>query len=151
MREQPSPAFQTTAEEYVTYWQKLSARGIRLIEKIADPSMRYESPLGTAASLDGVEAMLEKLFARVDQAKFRVTDTAWGGDGYTFYMRWMATFVLRGKRRQWTVRGLSEVMLNPHGKIVHQIDQWDTGEQILARLPLVSRFFGFVMKKVRLS
>lgn len=140
-----NPRLQKPLEDYIGYWESLSSRSVTLIQKIADPALRYTGPLHQAHGTEAVEAVVGGLLRDLDRAKIRITDHAWGRDGQTAYLRWTLVFFPQGGRNQWTIQGLSEIVFTLEGKVGSHTDYWDSGSQVLARLPATRWFF----KKVR--
>jgi len=138
------PRLSAPIEDYTSYWQKLGPRSIRLIEKIADPSLRYTGPFFDTHGTDAFEQMATQLFSKIEKTKINITDTAVGQDEQTVYMRWIATVITKGKKRQWTFQGVSEVAFSPTGKVMSHIDHWDSGLQFYLRLPVA----GWIIRKI---
>jgi steroid delta-isomerase len=125
------PPFQRPLEDYIAYLERLTPRSVRLLEKLAAPEMRFIDPFYDVRGVDAVVAAFEKICSQDSQLKFRITDRAWGRDGYTAYLRWSLTF---GER---TIDGMAEIVFGPDGKIVQHTNHWDSGGQVMARLPLL--------------
>ena len=112
-----TPAFQKQLEDYVAWLSRLTPRSVRLIEKLASSDMHLSGPGYDTRGIDGVEAVFQSLFTQDAATRIDVTDTAWGRDGYTAYIRWTRT---AGGR----IDGVSEVLFGPDGMVVQQRDYW---------------------------
>lgn len=143
MNSQTAMKLQKPLEEYIRYFETLTPRSVRLIEKIADPTMRFIDPFNDVHGIDAVEAVLEKKCRGVINPKYRITDYAWGRDGHTVYLRWSFSFEEQGALR--LITGMSEVSFSPLGKVACHVDYWDTGSQLMAYRP----FAGWVWRNIR--
>lgn len=143
-----NPALQRPLEDYIVYFEKLSQRSVRLLDKMAAPGMRFRNPFNDVTGTDAVMRVITKIFEDTDRPKLRVTDAAWGRDGYTAYLRWTFTFSPKGKKDQWIIEGMSEVTFGPDGKVVAHLDHWDTGSQILDKIPLTRWMWSMTRKKI---
>lgn len=142
----PTPEQQRTLEDYIQYYETLTPRSVRLIEKLASKDMVFEDPFNTVHGIDNVEHVLEKMFADIDKPEFRITDYSWGvKQPHIAYIRWVMTFEMGGKAQ--AVEGVSEVMFGENGQIMSHIDHWDSNSQLFTKLPWVGGFFRWVRKK----
>ena len=145
MNENP-PKFQRALDDYIEYFEKLNARSIRLIEKLAEPGMRFKDPFNDVQGTDAVERIFKHMFANVEKPKFEVEDYAWGKDGQTAYLRWVMRYERQGKKRR--IDGMSEVLFSNGGKVLSHIDHWDAGEQFYEHVPLLGGAIRFVKSKL---
>lgn len=125
---------QKPLEDYIAYWQSLSVRSLALLDRVADPMLRFTGPLHQVQGTEAAQAVVAGLLRDLDRARIRITDHAWGRDGQTAYLRWTLVFFPGGGKAQWTVQGVSELMFNAEGRVASHIDHWDVGTQILSRL-----------------
>ena len=139
--------FQRALDDYIEYFERLSARSIRLIEKLAEPGMRFKDPFNDVQGLDAFERIFRHMFEHLEKPKFEVQDYAWGQDGQTVYLRWVLRYELRGQKRR--IDGMSEVFFSNGGKVLSHIDHWDAGEQFYERLPLLGGMIRFVKSKLK--
>lgn len=143
-----SSKFHRPLADYIEYWEKISPRSVRLIEKLAVSGFRFSDPFHTLHGLDAFEAMLHKMFSSTDKVSFKVKDMAWGMDGRTAYLKWIFTAVPKGRKKQITIIGMSEILFADDGKVMSHTDHWDSGSQLLSRLPLIGGIFRFVAGKI---
>lgn len=136
-------------EDYITYWEKLNRRSIRLIEKIADPAFTFRDPFHEVAGLDAFEAMLEASFRRVKTMRFKATDHAFGRDGHTAYIRWTSVIVPNRGKKTFTIVGMSEVAFNNDGKVVSHVDHWDSAGQFWEHMPVIGAILRWARKRLR--
>ena len=138
-----TPKLKRGLEDYISYWEKLSSRSIRLIEKSAHPLFHYTCHFYDTNGIGDFEAMLSHLYKNIGRMKIKITDRAWGTDNHTAYLRWSCHVHSPNFKKEWIFNGMSEVALSDDGKIMSHIDHWDTGKQFYLRLPLI----GWLIRK----
>ncbi len=138
----PAMNFQKPLEELIGYYENLTPRSLRFIEKVADPRIAHSCPLGTSRGHDEMAAFWGTVLGKAPDARIRVTDHAWGRDGHTVYLRWECVFIRKG--REVVLHGTSEAMFSPEGLVMSQTDYWDL-TAALADVPLLGR----ALEKVR--
>ncbi|MGZ9097152.1 MAG: nuclear transport factor 2 family protein [Micavibrio sp.] len=136
------PPFQRPLEDYIAYLERLTPRSVRLLEKLAAPEMRFIDPFYDVRGVDAVVAAYDKIMGHAARMSFHVTDRAWGRDGYTAYLRWNLVFEDRA------IDGMAEIVFGPDGKIVQHTNHWDSGNQVMARLPVIKWVWKIVKGKL---
>ena len=143
--QKPSLAYQRTLEGYIEYYENLRPRSVRLIEKLADPSIQFIDPFNNVRGIDAVERIMTKMFEDLKNPRFKVHDYAWGQDGITAYLRWTCRF---GTEAENVIEGMSEITFAQNGLVVSHVDYWDSGAQFYAKLPFIGALIRWVMRKV---
>jgi steroid Delta-isomerase len=127
--------------EYLAYWQNLTPKNIGALRDIAAPDFRFVDPFNDHTGYAAVEAMLEKMFTHLPNAKFTVKDTATSGQ--VVYVRWHFF-----ARAGWEVEGMSEVHFGPDGRATLHLDHWDAASQFYERLPLLGAVLRAIKRRV---
>lgn len=138
-----------TLQDYIAYYEGLSPRNIRLIEKLAEPHMEFKDPFNAVRGLDAVEAIFEHMFAKTENPKFKVRDYVWSDDNMSAYLKWDFTFLSKGKKHH--IPGMSEVSFGDRGLIISHIDYWDSGEYFYAKLPVIGSIIRWVRGKLSVT
>lgn len=147
-------AFKKPLDDYIEYFEKLNVRSIRLLEKLAEPGMRFKDPFNDVRGIDAVERILQHMFQTLHNPKFKVRDYAWGrwqkeAQGAIAYLRWDMTFEFKGQKHM--IEGMSEVMFSKDGKVMSHIDHWDAGEQFYEHIPILGSVIRFVKSKLKIE
>jgi len=140
---------QRTLDDYIEYFESLSPRSLRLIEKLAEPGMRFKDPFNDVQGTDAVIRVFEHMFENTQKPKFTVTDAAWGRDQNIVYLRWNFDYEMNGKPSR--VEGMSEVLFSKNAKILSHIDHWDAGEQFYERIPVLGAAIRFLKSKLKVE
>ena len=138
-----------TLQDYIAYYEGLNARNIRIIEKLAEPSMAFKDPFNDVRGVDAVEKIFAHMFTVTDNPKFHVRDYTWSEDNSSVYLKWDFTFERKGIAHH--VPGLSEVNFSDRGLINSHIDYWDSGEYFYAKLPIIGAVIGWIKNKLTVS
>lgn len=134
-------------EDYIRYYEALTPRSVRLIEKLAVKDMVFENPFHCVQGIDNVEHVFEKMFADIEKPKFKITDYSWGiQNENTAYLRWLMTFGMAGKAQ--SIEGMSEVLFADNGQVMSHIDYWDANSRIFTKLPYIGGLFRWIGKRV---
>ena len=141
--------FQRQLEDYIAYFERLNGRSVRLLEKMAAPEIRYMDPFHDVRGIEAMENILKTLFDRkLERPGLKIVNAGWGRDGYTAFLRWDFSFMPRGKREEWLVEGVSEIVFGPDGKVVQHHNHWDSGSQVMAHLPFLNYVWAWVSRKI---
>ncbi len=139
---------QRALEDYIEYWETLTPRSVRLIEKLGDPGMMFKDPFNNVQGLEAVETVLSKIFQDTEKPRFKVQNHAWAQDGKTAFLRWQMRFLSKGRKREWIIDGMSEIYFSDSGKVMAHYDHWDSGSQLFSRLPVCGFLFNLVKKRL---
>lgn len=137
--------FQRPMRDYIEYFETLTPRSIRLIEKIAAPNMYFKDPFNEAHGIEAVERIFEHMFKTLETPKFKVIDYGFGQEG-AGYIRWRFSYASKGKPQSFD--GMSEITFNDKGQIISHIDHWDSGEGVYEKIPLLGAAIRFVKSKL---
>ncbi len=131
------PAFQKQLEDYVLYLERLTVRSIRLIEKLVSSDIRLIGPGYDVRGLDAVEAQFAELFENAQRHHIQITDSSWGRDGYTAYLRWTRINQTKRNGPEHRTDGISEIIFGPDGMVVQHRDYWADGVLKSRRFPFL--------------
>lgn len=120
-------AFQKPLEDYIQFLEKMNARSLPLLEKLAVPGVHYISALHDAR---GHDAVIEVFRARLHQGKqkFHVLHHVWAAEGQTVFLRWQLR-VMEGDHVDIT-NGVAEIMFTHDGQVMSHHDFSDALYQL---------------------
>ena len=137
--------FQRSMRNYIEYFEKLTPRSIRLIEKIASPNIYFKDPFNEVRNIEAMEAIFEHMFQTMENPKFRVIDYGFGQEG-AGYIRWHFSFTSNGKSDGFD--GMSEIAFNEQGQVISHVDYWDSSENLYEKIPVLGGIIRFVKSKL---
>lgn len=145
-----SAKIKSSLNDYIQYFETLSHRSIRLIEKIADPQIHFQDPFNDVHGIDQVEKIFKKMFEDVRDPKFKVLDHAISSSQDKAYLRWVFGAKAKDKDKRIEIHGMSEITFGPGGKIIEHIDHWDSGTQFYAHIPVLGTMIRWVQSKLKI-
>lgn len=130
----------TLIDRYVKWLESLTAQATHRVSQFVAPSVRCRNPEAEGLGPSATAALFGQMFTDMDKVVTRVTDRAWGQDGFTVYLRWdRLAFDLKGGKH--TQSGISEIMLGVEGKIVSIIEHWDSAPYKPPHRSKIARLF----------
>lgn len=137
----PSPSTITAG---LRFFETLTDASVEDIRSLASPQMRYRDPFADAKGIDAVVAYMHKWFAGMDGLRFEFVDHA--QTGHVLLSHWRMHFRIRKMpRKQWTLEGMSRTTFNEDGKVIDQVDYWDSAP-LLEAFPLLGRVVALIRK-----
>lgn len=136
-------------EDYIIFFEKLSARSVRLLDKHVSHDVAFKDPFNDVIGAPEMERVLAHMFTQVENPKFKVHDAAQGRQENMFYLKWTFTYVLPKSGIKDSFEGVSEVMFKPDGKVASHVDYWDPTHPVYMRIPVIKWLLGKVLRKLR--
>lgn len=130
-------------EEYIRYFERLSVRSVRLVEKISEPQLEFIDPIFTSRGHDEFENTMVHILNRFEQPKIKVTDYAWGRDGTTAFLRWRFEHIYKGQKE--IIPGMSEISFSHNDLVISHVNYWDIGSSVLPK----HGFLNWVKKQIQ--
>jgi len=131
-----------TGKEYVNFFETLSAGSVEDFRKFASPEVRYKDPFHDAIGIEAAVEYLHSWFKNLDDIRFDVHSYAI--DGRIAFSHWLMTFRFkRLPKKLWELDGVSKVVFDERGKVLEQIDYWDSAP-MLEYFPVLGRIVSFV-------
>jgi len=128
---------------YLSFFETVTPETLPRLVTLVSPDIRFRDPFNDVTGPAAMRRVFEDMFARFDGPRFVVTDRADSPD--RCYVRWR--FTARGRGREWTIDGVSEISVDGEGRIVEHIDHWDAASQVYERLPLVGALVRFIRRR----
>ena len=106
----------------------------------------FKDPFNAVYNLQDLQRIFQHMFASLYRPEFRILDLA--GRHNSGFLEWQLTFKLKAKGQSLLIQGVSKIEINPQGQVCSHIDYWDTGENVYAKVPLLSRVIGIINKRL---
>jgi limonene-1,2-epoxide hydrolase len=122
---------------YQAFFENLTDETVEDLRILATPHVRYRDPTMDSKGIDAVTASMHKWFRDLNEIQFEMKDSA--VDGLVGFQNWIMRFRIRKlPKRLWEIDGMSKVTFNENGKIIDQVDYWDTSP-IFASVPVLGK------------
>jgi len=124
---------QRCCERYIELFENLTPDRLHELTPLLSDQVHFRDPFNDVRGPAAVRRVLEDMFERTQQARFRVTHRTL--DGERAFLSW--TFSARAPvLGNWSVEGVSVLQFDASGRICSHLDYWDSG-LVYARLPLL--------------
>jgi len=126
---------------YLELFANLTPERITEFSQWVSADVHFRDPFNDVRGISKMQAILEDMFERTTEPKFRVLEHRLGGD--TGFIRWnfSAQLPLLGKL---SVEGVSRLQFNNDGLISEHLDYWDSAP-IYLKLPVI----GWLLKRLK--
>ncbi|MEQ8798571.1 MAG: nuclear transport factor 2 family protein [Salinisphaeraceae bacterium] len=122
---------------YQAFFENLTDASVEDFRNLAVDDVRYRDPLMDSQGIDAVVSSMYKWFHDMDGIQFRMMQHA--QTDLVLFQHWVMTFRIRKlPRRLWELEGVSRVTFDTAGKVVDQIDYWDTAP-MFESVPVLGR------------
>lgn len=118
------------------WFERLSPDTLGELDQHYAADVRFKDPFHDVAGVEAVYAILEHTFARLPDARFRVTGKFPGAKDAAMIL-WEMDFGMPPGGARTTIRGATHLLFDPQGLVVLHRDYWDAAEELYARLPLL--------------
>lgn len=121
---------------YLELFANLTPERISEFSKWVSVDVHFRDPFNDVRGLEKMQAILQDMFERSSEPKFRVLEHRLGGD--TGFIRWHFSAILP-VLGTLQVEGVSRLQFDNQGLISEHLDYWDSAP-IYLKLPLLGAF-----------
>ncbi len=125
-------------------WEDLRPGTVDALLALAAPDIRFRDPFHDVRGREALGRIVARMFARVPNPRFAVTDRAFGMEAG--YLRW--SFAWGKGEKSGRIEGMSEVHLGPDGLVTAHLDHWDSASQLYATLPVIGGAMRLLARRV---
>ena len=130
----------------VTLFEQLTPADIDRLGEFYTADARFKDPFNEVQGVPAIQQVFRHMYASLHEPRFVVRDVIVQGD--QCFLSW--DFVFRFKRFSndvQTVRGGSQLQLDPIGLITLHRDYWDAAEELYEKLPLIGGLMRWLKKR----
>ena len=122
---------------YQGFFENLTNDSVEQFRDLAADNVRYRDPLMDSKGLNNVILSMHKWFEDMDEIQFTLTKHAQAD--LVLFQHWTVKFRIKKlPKRLWELEGLSTAAFDDSGRVVDQIDYWDTSP-IFESIPVLGR------------
>ncbi len=137
------PVSREVVQRYQQFFETLTDASIEAFRDIATPDVRYRDPLMDSKGIDAVVHSMHKWFKDLEGIRFEMKRYAIDDD--VVFQHWTMSFRIKKLPKQpWCLEGMSKVMFSADGRVLDQVDYWDSAP-MLQSVPVL----GLVVKAIR--
>jgi steroid Delta-isomerase len=133
-------------ERIVALFEQLTPADIDRLGTYYAADARFKDPFNDVQGLPAIQGVFRHMYAALHEPRFVVRDVIVQGD--QCFLSW--DFVFRFKRfsgELQTVRGGSQLQLDPIGLITLHRDYWDAAEELYEKLPVVGGLMRWLKRR----
>ncbi|NOR40653.1 MAG: hypothetical protein GQ537_05545 [Gammaproteobacteria bacterium] len=110
---------------YQAFFESLTNESVEQFRDLAADNVRYRDPLMDSKGINNVISSMHKWFEDMDEIQFTTTKHAQTDS--VLFQHWIVKFRIKKlPKRLWELEGLSKVAFDDSGRVIDQIDYWDT-------------------------
>ncbi|NVK42318.1 MAG: nuclear transport factor 2 family protein [Oceanospirillaceae bacterium] len=132
---------QVCCDRYIELFENLTPPRLDELSRLVSDEVHFRDPFNDVRGRAAMRRVLEDMFERTQQPRFRVSQRSVEGD--RAFLAW--TFSARAPvLGNWSVDGVSLLQFDGAGRVASHLDYWDSG-RLYARLPLL----GCLIRRLR--
>ena len=150
MDQENLPPESRVLDRYLDLYRNIQQADLTALPAILSADFRFRDPFNDFTGPENLVKLFEKTRTDVSDASFEIVDI-WENTGTEpVIVKW----VFSGRARFIGIvkfSGLSEISFDTSGLIAEHTDYWDSGEEIYARLPLISILVKMIGNRLKVS
>lgn len=132
-----------TLDGYVAAFEGLTPETLDGLRPWCADDIRFVDPFNDVRGTEAFLGVFRHMYTVLDEARFVVTDRAFGERAA--YLRWTMTARRKGRSDRFEIVGMSEIRFAADGRVSAHIDHWDAAGQLYARVPVL----GWLLRRLR--
>jgi steroid delta-isomerase len=131
-------------ERIALYFEALSAGTLQQLSDLYHPRACFKDPFNEVQGVAAIKKIFSHMYTQVKDPRFKIVSGL--AQAELAWLEW--DFLFEKNDSTWTIRGASKLVLDSEGKIIYHRDYWDTGEELYAKLPIISWLIRLLQKKL---
>jgi len=130
------------------FWENLSPATLSSLRAVYADDVRFRDPFNDLRGVDALDALLTRMFQRLDATRFVVLEVALQEDGAVLV--WDFHYRLRNWQpsRERLIHGTTHLRFGADGRVVDHRDYWDAATQVYEHLPLVGTLLRWLKRRL---
>lgn len=120
-------------DEFCQFFEQLSPVDLNRFHQFYAKDARFKDPFHDVIGLSDIETIFTHMFVVAPDARFQIEQTFTSETSAMII--WTMTLSLRNK--PLSIVGSTHLQFNEHGLVCLHRDYWDTGEELLQKLPVI--------------
>ena len=131
-------------ERYKTFLEGLTAENLQDLAKYVTVDVRFRDPFHNIHGLSKMQNIFRKLFDKVTDIEFTVTEFA--TSGRIVFFNWKLDGILFN--RPWGVEGVTRITFDEEDKVSHHFEYWDAASQLYEYVPIIGWMVRIFRRKI---
>ena len=126
----------TALDALCDYFDRLSPATLDELGRFYTDDTWFKDPFHEVRGVEKVRAILAHSFAKLPDARFRVTGR-FPGANHDAVILWAMDFTMPMTRTKTSIVGATHLTFDTTGRVTHHRDYWDAAEELYGRLPVL--------------
>ncbi len=125
-------------DKLISFYNNLSPETVLNVRDVYTADAYFKDPFNEFNGADRIEQIFRHMYRTLNDPRFVIR--GWSGTDHDGFVIWDMHFrsrLMRGGGEQ-TIHGVSHIRFDASGKVSYHRDYWDTGEELYAKLPVLS-------------
>ena len=131
---------------YAAFFERLTPDTIARLDEYVRADVRFANPFCDTTGAEKMENLIHNLFTDVEEPQIIIHDRAVGARAC--YLRWQFTAHFKGRKKTFSIDGISEVHFDGDGRVALHHDHWDTASQLYEHFPVLRTVLGAIRRYV---
>lgn len=128
---------------YADLFGRLTPSDLPALQAMLDEQVVFSDPFNWLVGPEAFVGVFSHMFATMDDPSFDILDICYSQKAG--FIKWHMTGQVRSARAMpVNITGMSEISFNDQGLVLAHHDHWDSGSQLLARLP----YIGWITRRI---
>ncbi|MEO0394016.1 MAG: nuclear transport factor 2 family protein [Pseudomonadota bacterium] len=143
----------TALERYLDFWRDMRVEDVPTIKGLVTPDFYFVDPFNEVTSADDMVTLLDHMFEVCDDPRFimkqyGVSDQSPDDKGHWHgYALWDFSFTPK-RGNTINIEGMTALTMTADGVMAAHIDHWDTGQQVLRKIPVLGGMVNAIFGKM---
>ncbi len=130
--------------QIITWYSSVTPETLNDINQYYTDDAYFKDPFNEFNGIEKIKLVFEHMFENMTNPHFIFVDQVI--EKNQAFLTWDFCFEIKNK--PYSIHGGSLLKINPEGKITYHRDYWDTGEELLAKLPILKLIYRQLRKKL---
>ena len=130
------------------FWEHLNPATLSALPSVYADDARFCDPFNDLRGIPAIEALLRRMFERLDTPRFVVLEVALQDDGAV--LLWDFHYRLRDwqPNRERLIHGTSHLRFGADGRVIEHRDYWDAAAQVYEHLPVLGTLLSWLKRRL---
>ena len=133
--------------EFKEWFLNFNESSLGNIGSYYDENVFFKDPFNEFNGREKLKKLFIHMFITLKNPHFVFIENIENSEG--IFLTW--DFIFSYKEKLFKIHGSSHLKLNDEKKIMYHRDYWDVGEELLLKIPIIKRLYGFFQSRLTMS
>lgn len=137
----------TAIDRLVAFYEQITPASLSALPELYAPRARFKDPFNDVRGVEAIRTVFRHMFDTLDEPRFVVKRRL--VQGRECCLTWEFHFRFKRAAQTQTVRGVTYLLLDRHGRVLQHRDYWDAAEELYEKLPLLGALMRWLKRRLR--